>query len=111
MLLRGIMQGFARAYDMLVPDDYKSEAFQTGDQVSKNLFLPIHYRNLKKLVNDEAASRGGVGIRVEGTQMVTLPRSLLLPRNLWEIGAVLDGQDADKKDAKSSIWTVCVIRG
>ena len=39
VLLRGIMQGFARAYDMLVPDDHGGE---TGDQVSKNIFLPIH---------------------------------------------------------------------
>jgi len=45
VLLNGIMQGFARAYDLLVPDECPAG----GDQVAADVYLPIHYKFLKQL--------------------------------------------------------------
>jgi hypothetical protein len=55
-LLRGIMQGFARAYDMLVPDDMPNK--RTGYQAAVETYLPIHYKFLQEL----AVQVGGVGL-------------------------------------------------
>eukprot|EP00286_Rhodomonas_abbreviata_P003780 CAMPEP_0181344842 /NCGR_PEP_ID=MMETSP1101-20121128/32417_1 /TAXON_ID=46948 /ORGANISM="Rhodomonas abbreviata, Strain Caron Lab Isolate" /LENGTH=880 /DNA_ID=CAMNT_0023456729 /DNA_START=124 /DNA_END=2763 /DNA_ORIENTATION=+ len=53
VLLRGIMQGFARAYDLLVPDSSSSSSPDAkpagGDQVAADVYLPIHYKFLQQL--------------------------------------------------------------
>jgi predicted acylesterase/phospholipase RssA len=120
VLLRGIMQGFARAYDMLVPDDHGGE---TGDQVSKNIFLPIHYRYLENLARAENKKKKEVGGRADER----VPKSLidldkiLLPKSLIDLSSqrslttevetegtsAVDGKNA----AKLSFWTVrsCAI--
>ena len=89
VLLRGIMQGFARAYDILVPDDVGiagQDAPLSGDQVAKNLFLPIHYRALMQFEADKAKeARKKEGRKYDdsaGSRVVTVPRSLLLRSNL-----------------------------
>uniref|UniRef100_A0A7S4KDK0 Calmodulin n=1 Tax=Guillardia theta TaxID=55529 RepID=A0A7S4KDK0_GUITH len=65
-LLRGIMQGFARAYDVLVPDDHPSHS--SGDQVAKEIFLPIHYRFLHQLSEQDSSVK-------KGTQLFTVSGS------------------------------------
>jgi hypothetical protein len=45
-LLRGIMQGFARAYDVLVPDDMPER--KTGYQAAVETYLPLHYKFMQQ---------------------------------------------------------------
>jgi hypothetical protein len=46
-LLRGLMQGFARAYDMLAPDDIPNK--RSGYQAAIETYLPMHYKFLQEL--------------------------------------------------------------
>ena len=115
VLLRGIMQGFARAYDVLVPDDMQgAQPGETGDQVSKNLFLPIHCRFLRRLEEEAARAEGGAADNeARGARDVLLPRSLIDLSNYYAKEA---GSDARRQaeptlpDAAANppIWTVCI---
>jgi len=68
-LLRGIMQGFARAYDLMVPDD--DEKLSTGAQVATDVYLPIHYKFLQELAT-MGAPKDKDGLST-GTQVFTPP--------------------------------------
>jgi hypothetical protein len=119
VLLRGIMQGFARAYDMLLPDDLVG-SWETGDQMAKNLFLPIHYRSLKQqqqqqqppqplapLKDRQARDKDGAE-RALASQVVTIPRSLLLREvRTEEASEASEGKAgaAPAAGAKPSVWT------
>jgi len=118
VLLRGIMQGFARAYDLLMPDDLEQHGMrrETGDQVSKNLFLPIHYRFLKRLAAEAEARASDDAGNPDGSfdpdAPVMLPRSLIDLSNYYakESRPVGEAREADPADpdspAKVSVWTV-----
>jgi len=107
VLLRGIMQGFARAYDMLVPDDHGGD---TGDQVSKNIFLPIHYRYLEKLANAEKSKdREG---KADARTQILLPTSLidLSSQRSAMIEAEADGARAAESKNAANVWTVRSVK-
>ena len=44
------MQGFARAYDVLVPDTLDSR--RTGYQAAVETYLPMHYRFMQELAEE-----------------------------------------------------------
>mmetsp|Transcript_26833 Transcript_26833/g.41955 ORF Transcript_26833/g.41955 Transcript_26833/m.41955 type:complete len:204 (-) Transcript_26833:43-654(-) len=63
------MQGFARAYDLMVPDD--DEKLSTGAQVATDVYLPIHYKFLQELAT-MGAPKDKDGLST-GTQVFTPP--------------------------------------